>query len=572
MKIKSKLSLTPANILIFAGFTWFILTCLVVPNINTVYSVFVQNGIFTLEPLFKLVESARAMRSLRNSFILAPTLSLTVGFIGVSIVFITEYFDIKGAKILRLGYMTTLIYGGIILVSGYKFIYSSNGFLTNIIATLFPGMNRNWFQGYWAVLFVMTFACTSNHMIFLRNAMRSVDFQTIEAAQNMGAKPATILWRVVLPVLTPSLLAVTILTFITGLSATSAPLLVGGSDFQTITPMILTFSGTIGSRDLAALLAIFLGLASIILLAVLTQMEKRGNYLSVSKVKTTVIKQKIRNPFLNILAHAYAYLLFLIYVLPVVLIILFSFTNSATIGRRQLNFSSFTLRNYISVFTRARAYQPFIVSIVYSALAAFTAAFIILLACRLIAKRKSRLTETLEYSLLIPWLLPNTLIAIGLITTYNMSQWFMFNKVLTGTLFILFLGYVIIKLPFTLRMTKAAFFAIDDSLEDAAKNLGAKTFYTFMRVILPVIMPTVLAIFALNFNSLLGDYDMSVFLYHPLSQPLGVYIKSLTDNQANADNAALTFVYAVLMMIISGIVLYVVYGRGSREAFDEHNK
>ena len=47
---------------------------------------------------------------------------------------------------------------------------------------------------------------------------------------------------------------------------------------------------------------------------------------------------------------------------------------------------------------------------------------------------------------------------------------------------------------------------------------------------------------------------MSVFMYHPLNQPLGVYIKSLTNSETNADNAALTFVYAVLMMVISSIV------------------
>ena len=45
--------------------------------------------------------------------------------------------------------------------------------------------------------------------------MRAVDFQTVEAAQNMGASQIRILLRVVLPVSTPSLLAVTILTFIT---------------------------------------------------------------------------------------------------------------------------------------------------------------------------------------------------------------------------------------------------------------------------------------------------------------------------------------------------------------------
>lgn len=550
--------------LIYAFFVWFILSCLVIPNINTIFTVFFENGEFTLEPLQKLLSSEKAMKSLRNSCILAPALSVTVGFIGISLVLITEYFDIRGARMLRIGYMTTLIYGGIILVSGYKFIYGNNGFLTNIFAKVIPNFPTDWFQGFWAVLFVMTFACTSNHMIFLRNAMRAVDFQTVEAAQNMGASQIRILLRVVLPVLTPSLLAVTILTFITGLSATSAPLLIGGNDFQTITPMILTFSKTVNSRPLAALLALFLGIATILLLTVMMKIEKRGHYMSISKVKTTIRKQKIRNPIINVLVHIYAYILFLIYVLPVVLIVLFSFTDAKTIATRKLSLSAFTLDNYKTILTEASAYRPFIVSVIYSLLSAVAVAILVLMACRIIQKNKNKASAALEYGLLIPWLLPTTLIAIGLITTYNTPRFWMFNKILTGTSVIMFIGYVIIKIPFTLRMTKAAFFSLDDSLEDAARSLGAKGFYTFRRVILPIVLPTVLAIFALNFNGLLGDYDMSVFMYHPLNQPLGVYIKSLTDAQTNADNSALSFVYAVLMMIISGTVVYFVYGRGDK--------
>ena len=539
MKEKKKFSFTPEKlwgIALFVFFAWFIFAFLVFPNLNTVVSVFYQNGHFTTEVFTKLIHSAKAMRSLRNSLILAPTLSITVGFIGISLVLITEYFDIKGSNILRLGYMTTLIYGGIILVSGYKFIYGKTGILTTLFAKIIPNFPIDWFEGYWAVLFVMTFACTSNHMIFLRNAMLSVDFQTVEAAQNMGASQFRILTKVVLPVLTPSLMAVT----------------------------ILTFANNVSSRPLAALLALFLGVATIILLTIMIQIEKRGHYMSISKVKTTIVKQKIRNPILNVLAHVYAYLLFLIYVIPVALVILFSFTDSATIASKHLTLSSFTLENYISIFQKATSYKPFVVSIAYSAIAASFVAIIVLVACRILQKRKDRLGGALEYGLLIPWLLPTTLMALGLITTYNTPRVWMFNKVLTGTSVIMLIGYIIIKIPFTLRMTKAAFFSLDDSLEDAARNMGAKPFYTFMRVQLPIILPTVLAIFALNFNGLLGDYDMSVFMYHPLNKPLGVYIKSLTDSETNADNAALTFVYAVLMMIISALVMYLVYGRGNK--------
>lgn len=562
-----KFSFTPekiGSILLFAFFAWFIFAFLIFPNLNTIASVIYQDGHFTTEVFTKLLKSEKAMKSLRNSLILAPTLSLTVGIVGISLVLITEYFDIKGAKILSLGYMTTLIYSGIILVSGYKFLYGKTGFLTSMLVKIFPSFPIDWFEGYWAVLFVMTFACTSNHMIFLRNAIRSVDFQTIEAAQNMGASQFRILTKVLLPTLTPSLLAVTILTFITGLSATSAPLLVGGQDFQTITPMILTFANNVSSRPLAALLALFLGLATILLLTVMIQIEKRGHYMSVSKVKTKIVKQKIHNPVANVLVHIYAYVLFLIYVLPVAMVILFSFTDAATIASKKLTLSSFTLDNYISVFQKASSYKPFLVSIGYSFVAAVGAALIVLVACRIIHKRKDRLAGALEYGLLIPWMLPTTLMALGLITTYNVPRLWMANRVLTGTSIIMIIGYVIIKIPFTLRMTKAAFFSLDDSLEDAARNLGAKSLYTFVRVQLPIIMPTVMAIFALNFNGLLGDYDMSVFMYHPLKQPLGVYIKSLTNAESNADNAALTFVYAVLMMIISTVVMYLVYGRGNK--------
>ena len=556
-----KKKLSPGMILLFAFFAWFILACLILPNLNLIRQVFFGDGGLTFEPFRKLLKSKRAMKALRNSFILAPTLSLTVGFVGISLVLITEYFDIKGSKILALGYMTTLIYGGIVLVSGYKFIYGDTGVITQMLVKIFPNMNIKWFQGYGAVLFVMTFSCTSNHMIFLRNAMRSVDFQTVEAARNMGASQWTILTRVVLPVMLPSLFAVTILTFITGLSAMSAPMLVGGTNFQTINPMIKDFANTQTSKDLAIILALVLGLATMLLILIMSRIEAKGHYMSVSKAKT-----KIVNPVVNVLVHIYAYVLFVIYLMPVVMIVLFSFTDSKSIALRQLSFSSFTLSNYKYLIESLSNYKPFVVSIVYSLLAAVLVGAIVVVACRLIQKNRGKKIYTiLEYSMMIPWLLPTTLIALGLMMTFNVKQVYMFNTVLTGTLVILLIGYVIIKLPFTMRMTKAAFFGLDNALEDTSKNLGAGEFYTFRRVVSPVLLPNVMAIAALNFNGLLQDYDMSAFLYHPLNKTLGVQIKSLTDDMGNPNGLALTFVYAVLMMIISAVVLYFVYGRGGKD-------
>ena len=111
---------------------------------------------------------------------------------------------------------------------------------------------------------------------------------------------------------------------------------------------------------------------------------------------------------------------------------------------------------------------------------------------------------------------------------------------------------------------EGSFFSIDSSLEDAAKSLGAGTFYTFRRVLLPIILPSTLAVLALNFNGHLADYDLTVFLYHPLLQPLGIVIKNSINQETNGDVKGLIFVYSVILMIISSITLYLVYGRKSK--------
>lgn len=541
---------------------WAIIAFLIYPNLNLLVKVFFGNGEFSTTVFTKIFSSSRAMKSLFNSFILAVTLIFSVNLIGTLVVLFTEYWDIKGAKILKLGYMTSLIYGGVVLVTGYKFIYGPSGIFTNTMTQLFPTWNTNWFVGYGAVVFIMTFACTSNHILFLTNAVRSLDYHTIEAAKNMGAKPSTIFFKVVMPTLKPTFFALTILVFLTGLGAMSAPLIVGGENFQTITPMIITFSKSQGSRDLAALLSIFLGIATIILLAVLTKVEKGNNYISVSKTKAKITKQKINNPVMNVFAHILAYFIFLIYMAPVVLIVLFSFSDALSIKTGTLSLSSFSLENYGALFNQSSAFRPYIISLIYAGLASVIVAIIAVVIAKIVHNSKRKSDKLFEYGALIPWLLPSTLIAMGLMMTYDTPQMILGNKVLVGTLVIMLIAYVIVKLPFSYRMIKAAFYGVSDELEEAAKSMGASTFYTMVKVIIPVIIPAVLSVIVLNFNGLLSDYDLSVFLYHPLYQPLGIVIKAASDETATTNAQAMAFVYTVVLMLISTTALYFTQGDG----------
>jgi len=550
MKEQQKINIP--GIILKVVIAWMILAFIVYPAVYLLGNVFYHDGQVSTEVFGKVFSSRRAMQSLWNSFVLAVTLVVTVNIVGTLCVLFTEYWEIRGAKVLKLAYMSSLVYGGVVLVSGYKYVYGEKGLLTKLLLQVFPQMNPSWFIGYGAVVF---------HMMFLKNAIHSLDYHTIEAAKNMGSSGGEILFKIVMPVLKPTFFAITILTFLTGLGAMAAPVIIGGENFQTINPMIITFSRSTYSREVAAFLAIILGVATILLLSVFSRIEKGGNYISVSKTKAKLTKQKIQNPLLNVLAHVTAYVMFAIYTVPIVLVVLYSFCDSLTIKTGELTAASFTLDNYKKLFTSAEAIEPYIVSIVYSVLAAVLAAAVSIICVRFVQKSKSKLTVLFEYGALIPWLLPSTLIALGLTVAYGDKNPLIFNKVLVGTTVILLIGYTVIKLPFSYRMIKAAFFSLDGDLEEAAKCMGAGAFTTMRKVILPVIFPMVMSVVILNFNGLLSDYDMSVFLYHPLLQPLGIVIKAASDESASVDARAMSFVYTVVLMILSSIALY--FGQGS---------
>lgn len=533
-----------------------------------------------------------------NSLKLAVCLVVTVNVVGVSIVLLTEYFDIKGAKILRLGYMTTLIYSGVALVTGYLFLYDSDGILTSWLAGVFPGMNRNWFSGFNAVLFTMTFACTSNHMLFLRNAIRGIDYNTVEAARNMGASPFKVLWKVVFPTLIPTMFSLTVMTFITGLCAMSAPTLLG---YDSINPEIVRLAGSSIADEAfpqarAALLSIILAMFTIILLTVLSNYERKGHYLSVSKTKAKLVKQKIQNPVANTLAHIYAYVLFIIYMTPVVMIVLFAFQNYPAIRSKRLGMDQWTLVNFFGtqdyefltnrgklktrvgsisgLFSNADTVGGIRLSFVLSALAAALACVIVVVAVNYIFKNKGKKRGTvLEYSLLFPWLLPTILICYSYRTYFNSeSVWYVFNSNLymrENVRFLIVMAYTVVKLPFALRMIKAAFYAIDEELEEAAKNLGASGLKTFLKVKLPIVLPSVLAVFALNFNALFTEYDMSATFHSSYGKTYAMVIQNMCAEEGrdgyNVNASGRRCASTVFIMIVSGIILYLVYGVGARD-------
>lgn len=551
MSNKKKLSIV-RNALLFTIIAWFLVAFVLVPVIGVLKTTFFAEGHFSTEAFHKLIESPRIRKSLTSTYVMTFWSIITVSIVGIFQILVTEYFDIKGAKIMELAFMTPLVYGGISLVRGYKYVYSSRGILTQFLENLLPNFNENWFTGFAGVLFVHTFAMTTYHILFVKTAFKNIDYSTIEAAKSLGASNIKAFFKVALPVVKPALFSATILLALNSLNSFAAPSMLGGKNFYMINSMILKLNG-MGSYELSALLALILGLTCIVLLLFMNYLEKKSSYISVSKVPTKMRKIKIHNPVINVIVHGVAYFMTIIYLAPILCIIVLSFGDTHSIIAGTFP-KSFTLANYVRVFTNRTVLKPFVNSVRLSLIAVVIVMIIAVASSFAIKKHPGKATKLLEMTLLIPWILPATMLVVGMITTYSKPNWLVLGQVLVGGFWILPIAYSVCHIPSSMRLVRASLFSINDSLEEAGHSLGGGAFYVLRRVVLPIIFPTVISTAAITFNGLLSEYTVSALLYNVNNIPLGIMLRSPEMN-TDPNTEANTLIYIVILIVISSITL-----------------
>jgi sulfate transport system permease protein len=155
----------------------------------------------------------------------------------------------------------------------------------------------------------------------------------------------------------------------------------------------------------------------------------------------------------------------------------------------------------------------------------------------------------------IPFALPTAVAGIALTTLYAETGWIGGLLAPLGievafTPLGIFVALVFIGLPFVVQ-------DLDKELEDAAASLGANRWTTARRVVLPAILPALLAGFALAFARAVGEYGSVIFIAGNLPNvseiaPLLIVIRLQEFRYADAT------AIAIVMLAASFILLFLV--------------
>ena len=468
--------------------------------------------------------------------------------IGIPLAFLFEWFDFPGRKTLGSLVALPVVLPPLVGVIAFLFLYGESGFIARAVQAALHLENAPWrLQGSVAILLVHAYSMYVYFYLFTRAGLAKLDVSMLEAAQALGADRRATLWRVIVPLLRPSLVGAAMLTFMTALGSFSAPYIFGGG-FRVMTTQIVATKLN-GDLPLAMVETVALALVAIIGLVILRRTE--GDDILVALGKGIAPRPRpIRRRSVRILTASLGWGLAVLLLLPHLTLALVSLVPYGAWTTEILP-PVINLDNYRRLFSEAERLRPMLNSLWMAAASTAAAVALALAAGWFVVRRRVALRRAIEALLALPWALPGTVFGIALAITFSVHAPLQLRFVLVGTALILPLAYLVRGLPLTGRGILAAYRQLDPALEEAAASLGAGRWRTLVRVTLPQLKPGLMAGASLAFVAALGDIVASIVLYTYETRPVSIEILSSLRLAETGVAAA----FGVVLMVVSAIVL-----------------
>jgi sulfate transport system permease protein len=219
-------------------------------------------------------------------------------------------------------------------------------------------------------------------------------------------------------------------------------------------------------------------------------------------------------------------------------------------------------QDFIDTVTDPRVVAAFKISFGVSFIAAAVNAFFGLIIAWVMVRYKFPGRKIVDAMIDLPFALPTAVAGIALTALYAQNGWigqYLYKMGIEVAFTPLGIGIalVFIGIPFVVRTVEPVLRDFDKEMEEASICLGATRRQTFTFVILPQILPALMAGFAMAFARALGEYGSVIFIagnmpYKSEIVPLLIVIKLEQYDYAGATAIAL------VMLIASFIMLFVI--------------
>ena len=498
---------------------------------------------------FFSLEHTSNLEALWTSIYISVLSVITCAIVGVAMAFLLERYEFPGRKILTVLAMVPMALPPLVGVLSFTFLYGESGIIPRSLKLLLQ-MDHVPFslKGVWGVLMVHTFTMYTYFYMTASAAIKGLDPSLEEAASSLGAGRLYVWRRVILPMLTPAMVASSLLVFMISMASYTAPLIFGIERTMT---MQIYLSRTNGNLDMAAAQSTILTIVSILFLMIMRWYQNLRNYQNMSK-GVSVHRTEVKSAAGKYAAMVLSFMGVVILLLPILVLVLISFSKDAT-WTTQILPPEYTVNHYVKLFTDSKTWRPIGNSFKMSFIATIGNVIFGVAAAYAMVRMKFRGKTLLDVLIMLPWALPGTVVGVNLIAAFSEPTVFSFNQVLIGSFWILPLAYFVRHLPLVFRSTSATLMQMDGSVEEAARNLGASWWYSFRRVVFPMALSGVLVGTLLAFVQGIGEFVSSILLFTTRTAPFSVEIFQ----QMYSFEFGTACAYGVLQILLIVIVLFI---------------
>jgi len=460
--------------------------------------------------------------------------------LGIPLAYFYSFYKLKGAKAIFVISVLCSMSAPFIGAYSWILLMGRNGLITKTLSTLL-GIKVGSIYGFKGILLVQSLKFFPLVFIYMNGAFKNIDNTLMEASANMGCTGVRRLFKIVLALSMPTILAAALMVFMQAFADFGTPMVMG-EGYQTFPVMIYNaYLGEGGvDRNFAAALAVI----AVIITAVIFFIQKWGT----SKFKFSMnalhpVEKKECRGIGGFFMHLYSYLLIALAFLPQLYIIYLSFCNyKGSIRQEGYGFVNYqqAAKKLLGRSIKNTAVMGIIALVVIIVIAVLIA--------YLVVRRSSALNNAIDTISMLPYIMPGAVVGLGLLLAFDTKP-----LALTGTFVIMVISFVIRRLPYTIRSATATLMQISLSIEEAAISLGASKLKTFIKITVPMMANGILSGAILSWVAIVTEMSSSIILYSnkSITLTMSTYLAILrgNDGMAAAFATILTVVTAISLLL-----------------------
>jgi len=509
-------------------------------------------GVFGFDVMFSVLRDPDTWRITKNTIIVGAGSTVFALLLGTSAALLVALTNIRFKMALVFCFMLPLmIPSQVSALSWIQLFDPSSAVLRFLGIPPTPGVLNPMYSS-WGIMLLLGLHSSPLVFVAIRAGLRALPKEMIEACQAAGANRYRALYDVILPLMTPALVAGGALAFVSSIGNFGIPALLGiPGRYPVLSTLIYQRLFGFGPSVLPEVASIALVLTAMALVGIFVQnwIVKRHDY-SVIGAAAVVLPYDLGRARILFELASWS-IIFVTMVLP-----LFALVQASLLPAYGIHpsFSNLVLTHYEYVLLGDPDTAKAIINSFALAIgAAITLVIIATPFSYFLVWKPNWLIRFTNFAVEIPYAVPGTVVAIAAILVF-LPPLPGLGFSLYNTIWIIFAAYLTRFLNRALRPIISAFQQIDRTLDEAGAACGAKFGYRMRTILLPLVGPAAMGGVLIVFLAAFNELTVSALLWSAGNETVGVMIFNLKDGGDTLEASAMAVIVLAITFVLMSVL------------------